>query len=224
VSFPEFLEGPNAHSQSPYEVVLADLVSELHPHLQAYFRGIPSGMEGVGSGVFHTVGTPRRWLWPVLAILQRQGVLFPVWQRNVPFTVVNRPGGEAESSVSATRTFQFSGRQRRMTDEITADGAELVDYLGIRRRYRAQLTASVRSGMLVMRSSGMAVRVGAAWLRVPRWIAPVVTLTERIDDASGRQHVEVVTTVPGLGRVYEYAGSFDYELRRHDGVVTGGVK
>lgn len=212
--------GRPGRQQSPYELVLADQICELHPHLQAYFSGIPANMQGVGTGVFRTVGTPRRWLWPVLAILQRQGVLFPAWQQDVGFTVVNRPGGQTDTSVTAVRTFHFRGRDRQMVDEITAEGTDLVDYLGSRRRYRAQLTATVRSGMLVMRSSGMAVRVGTAWLRVPRWIAPVVSLTERVDDASGRQQVDVVTTVPGIGRVYEYAGSFDYELRRRDGGVT----
>jgi len=199
---------------SPYEQVLGDQFPHLHPRLQAYFRGIPAGHAGVGTGTFETVGTPRRWLWPVLWILERQGVLFPVWERDVPFTVKNTPHG---TTVTATRTFQTRKRARRMRDEITTEIGHLVDYLGTRRRYRAAFVASVERGSLTMTSTGMAVRVGSAWLAVPRWISPRVTLTERFDEQLAQQHVSVTTTVPGLGKVYEYAGSFDYELRLDGG-------
>src|SRR5690606_37019676 len=126
----------------------------------------------------------------------------------------NTPHGTA---VTATRTFQTRKRARRMRDEITTEAGHLVDYLGTRRRYRAGLVASVERGSLTMTSTGMAVRVGSAWLAVPRWISPRVTLTERFDEQLAQQHVSVTTTVPGLGRVYEYAGSFDYELRQDGG-------
>ena len=201
--------------QSPYHVVLGDQLSQLHPRLQAYFGAIPAGYHGVGDGTFDPVGTPRRWLWPVLWILERQGVLFPVWERNVPFTVVNTP--RAEAAVTAIRTFQTRNKARRMRDEITTDASQLVDYLGTRRRYRAGFVASVENGALTMVSTGMAIRVGAAWLRVPRWAAPMVELTERFDEQLDRQCVAVTTTVPGIGKVYEYAGSFDYELRQDGG-------
>ena len=40
-------------------------------------------------GTFDRVGTPRRWLWPVLRVLQRRRILFPVWEHDVPFTIEN---------------------------------------------------------------------------------------------------------------------------------------
>jgi hypothetical protein len=210
---------PKGQTPSPYELVLGDELSHLHPRLQQYFAAIPAGQHGVGSGTFDTVGTPKRWLWPVLWILERQGVLFPVWERDVRFTVVNRPQLEADGhpAVTATRTFSTRARERRMLDEITtADGA-LVDYLGARRRYRAHLVASVEKGALTMSSTALAIRFGSAWLSVPRVLAPTVRLAEHFDDRSGRQHVSVTVTMPIVGRVYEYAGSFDYELRRDGG-------
>ena len=205
--------------QSPYHVVLGDQLSQLHPRLQAYFGAIPAGYHGVGDGTFDTVGTPRRWLWPVLWILERQGVLFPVWERGVPFTVVNRPGSarQGNTAVTATRTFQTRNSARRMRDEITTDAGHLVDYLGTRRRYRVGFDASVERGALTMASTGMCIRVGSAWLPVPRLICPKVTLTERFDEQLAQQHVSVTTTVPAIGRVYEYAGSFDYEMRQDGG-------
>lgn len=191
-------------------------MSSLHPRLQAYFGAIPVGSHGLGAGTFHSVGTPRRWIWPILWILERQGVLFPVWEHGVPFTVVNRPriGPGGHPALTATRTFHTRARDRRMRDEITTVEGRLVDYLGTRRRYRADLVASVERGHLAMTSTGLAIRVGSYWLPVPHWIAPIVELTERFDDQRGQQQVSVTTTVPGIGRVYEYAGSFEYELRQ----------
>ncbi|HEY2555465.1 MAG TPA: DUF4166 domain-containing protein, partial [Diaminobutyricibacter sp.] len=100
---------------SPYQAVLGDDLAGLHPRLQAYFSAIPADHHGFGRGVFDTVGTPRRWLWPALAVLGRAGVVFPVWQRDVPFTVVNHPvadgGGPA---ITADRFFELAGGGRHM--------------------------------------------------------------------------------------------------------------
>ncbi|MGT2464086.1 DUF4166 domain-containing protein [Sinomonas atrocyanea] len=65
--------------------------------------------------MFDTVGTPRRWLWPVLAVFARSHVMFPVWQRGVPFTVENRPvaGTDGAPAVAATRVFELRGEPRR---------------------------------------------------------------------------------------------------------------
>lgn len=79
-------------SGSPYQLSApADVLARLHPRLRTYFGRIPSGHVGRGSGTFSVVGTPRRWVWPVLAVLARDAVLFPVWEHDVPFTVENRP-------------------------------------------------------------------------------------------------------------------------------------
>jgi hypothetical protein len=209
-------------TESPYELVLGERLSELHPRLQAYFRGIPSGRRGVGHGTFTRVGTRRRWLWPALWVLARQGVLFPVWASDVQFTVVNRAirSHDGQVAVAAVRTFHFATGDRSMVDAVTTDRGGLTDYLGHHRRYRAGFTASVSGGTLVMVSTGMSVRLGNRWLAVPRMLAPVVTLTERFDDPTGRQHVEVITTVPGIGTVYEYAGSFEYGIVADSGGVT----
>lgn len=207
---------------SPYEVVLGSQIAHLHPRLQAYFRGIPDGHHGAGSGVFATVGTPRRWLWPVLWILARQGVLFPVWEREVPFNVVNLPTTDpsGHTAVSAMRTFRLPAGDRNMVDAITSDGKTLIDYLGTQRRYRGHFASSVDTGRLQLSMTRLGVRIRTRWVTVPRWVSPTVTLTERFDDESDRQHVDVVATMPVLGRIYEYAGSFDYELRPNDGRVA----
>jgi len=184
---------------SPYERAL-DLEG-LHPRLRAYFGEIPAGSVGHGVGVFDVVGTPKRWLWPVLWLLGRQGVVFAAWARDVPFTITNTP---ADGALGGTRTFHFVRGDCSMVDLITAtDG--LVDELGTRRQYRATLVGEVVDGALRMHSTGMRTRRG-----IP--LPGRVDLTERWDDASASQHVSVLISAPILGRIYEYSGYFTYEV------------
>lgn len=176
---------------SPYENAL-DL-DGLDTHLRAYFGEIPAGSIGVGRGVFDVVGTPKRWLWPVLWVLGRQGVVFAAWARDVPFTVVNRPDS---GSLHGIRTFHFSGGDRTMVDRITP---ELVDYLGTRGLYRATLRGQVVDGGLRLWSTRMRPVPGRVEV-LERWV-------------DGLQHVAVTITAPLIGRVYEYSGYFQYEIK-----------
>jgi hypothetical protein len=200
---------------SPYETVLGDAIAQLHPRLMTYFGAIPPGSAGVGTGTFDVVGTPRRWLWPMLWVLGRQGVIFPAWQRDVSFTVLNYPVVDARghAAVVAIRIFHFEKGDRRMRDAITAEPDGLVDHLGIVRRYVSALSGSVVGGSLRLTSTALSIRVGEGRIRIPRVIAPIVTLVESFDDDTGLQHVSVTVDIPLLGRLYEYSGSFRYEIR-----------
>lgn len=205
---------------SPYEIVLGDALGGLHPRLRTYFGAIPEGHVGRGSGVFDTVGTPRRWLWPVLAVLARQGIAFPAWEHDVPFDVENRPARDRRGDVAVTaiRTFRLRGGERAMTDAITADNRglggdwRLVDHLGPARRVSASFAARVHDGALELRSTAVSVRVGGVRVRLLRPVSPVVVLTERFDDERGRQHVSITLSMPIFGRIYEYAGFFTYAV------------
>lgn len=208
---------------SPYEAVLGDAIRGLHPRLIAYFAAIPAGHHGRGHGTFLRVGTPKRWLWPVYWLLQRQGVLFPGWRHDVPFTVTNMPGRDAKGRVVlwAIRRFEFAGRTREMVDAITvlksATGPVLVDFLGRDALIECALEAVVSDGSLRMRSTAVAVRIAGIRLVIPRVFAPRVSLVERFDDGANLQHVSVELCAPVLGRLYEYAGSFAYEIRAGSG-------
>lgn len=197
---------------SPYQIVLGADLDNLHPQLAAYFGAILRGSTGRGSGTFDIVGTPRRWLWPVLATFARAGILFPAWQKDVPFTVVNTSSVDARGNVAvrATRTFEFAGGSRRMTDAITAEASGLVDHLGTSRRLIGRLEARVVKGRLELTSTALYLRFRRSRIRIPGFVAPVVTLVERFDDETGRQHVSVTIDSPQLGRLYEYSGSFTY--------------
>ena len=117
---------------SPYRAVLGAAFDELHPRLRAYFDAIPAGAVGRGSGVFETVGTPRRWLWPVLAVFARSHVMFPVWEREVPFTVENRAvtAPDGSPAVAATRRFALRSGAATMVDEISVRRGAVIDRLG----------------------------------------------------------------------------------------------
>ena len=191
--------------RSPWEAALGDSRARLHPRLRTYFSPIPAGRVGRGAGTFAVVGTPRRWLWPVLWLLGLDGVVFPVWEREVSFTVENRWDG---GILHGVRTFAFTGGERVMVDAITADGAAIVDRLGRHGRIETRLTPSVVAGALVLRSTSTHFRIGR--LRMPVPLAPRVELREEATDS--RQRVTLVMTAPIVGRIYEYSGEFDYAV------------
>ncbi|MDO3696802.1 DUF4166 domain-containing protein [Curtobacterium flaccumfaciens] len=214
-------------SRSPYELSTPpDVLARLHPRLRTYFGPVPPGHVGRGEGVFDVVGTPRRWLWPVLAVFARDSVMFPVWERDVPFTVENRPARvrrgsgvslEARVAVRAHRTFRFRSGSRTMVDAITAEPEGLVDHLGRHRRVSARLRAQVDAdgpdaGALRLVSTRVTFRALGRDLRLPAAPSPRVTLTERFDDEADLQRVSLVLTAPVLGTLYRYEGAFRYEI------------
>lgn len=199
---------------SPYRAVLGAAFDELHPRLRTYFDAIPAGAVGRGEGVFDTVGTPRRWLWPLLAWFARSHVMFPVWERDVPFAVSNRPviDREGSTAVAAERVFHLRGRSARMVDEIGIEGGALVDRLGDPVRTEAVFAATVHDGGLRLRSTRVRLVLGDRRIRLPRAVAPVVVLTERWDDTADLQVVSITVVLPVVGRIYEYRGRFRYGI------------
>lgn len=204
---------------SPYRVVLGAAFDELHPRLQTYFDAIPVGGTGHGRGVFDTVGTPRRWLWPVLALLSGAHVVFPVWEKDVPFTVENTPvsGPGDEPAVRAVRVFRLRSGRRTMIDRIAAHAGGIVDTLGSPPRIEARFDAAVDGGGLTLTSTSVVLLLGRMRIPVPGPFAPRVVLSERFDDERDMQRVSIALHHPLVGRLYEYAGSFRYGIR------TGGA-
>ncbi|WP_412872531.1 DUF4166 domain-containing protein [Curtobacterium flaccumfaciens] len=214
-------------SRSPYELSAPpEVLARLHPRLRTYFGPVPAGHVGRGEGVFDVVGTPRRWLWPVLAVFARDSVVFPVWERDVPFTVENRAarvrrgsgaGLEARPAVRAHRTFHFRSGARTMVDAITAEPEGLVDHLGRHGRVSARLQAQVDAdgpdaGALRLVSTHVTFRALGRDLRLPAALSPRVALVERFDDEADVQRVSLVLAAPVLGTLYRYEGAFQYEI------------
>jgi hypothetical protein len=192
-------------SASPWASALGARFDELDPALRAYFDTIPEGSVGRGEGVFTTVGTPRRWLWPVLAILGRAGIVFPVWERDVPFVIENRPSAHGLESI---RTFRFGTGSRVMADEVRWSHGRLLQGMGSPTRLVVELEVSVSAGSLVLRSRRTALRIGRRYFWLP--FAPSVRLGEH--RAGERQRVSLALEAPLIGRIYEYEGEFDYRI------------
>lgn len=189
----------------PWEVALGESITRLPPALREYFSTIPAGSVGKGSGVFSVVGTPRRWVWPVLGILAREGIVFPVWEHDVPFTVENRP---VYSGLASTRTFRFDSGERSMTDMVVTGRHGLEDRLGRHGWVVARLETVVGDNGLTLRSTGVRV----LGVPLPRFLSPVVTVRERA--SGGKRHVALTLDAPLLGRLYEYSGTFTYRIER----------
>ncbi len=196
-------------SRSPWQRVLGESMADLDAGLRAYFGAIPEGYVGRGQGVFEVVGTRRRWLWPAFAILARDGIVFPVWEHEVPFTVTNRP--TSRGTVRATRVFHFPAGDAVMSDEIGVTAAGLTDRLGTHGLVSATFRAAVVNGRLVLHSTGADLRLGP--IRIPLGaLAPRVTLVERTN--GDHQHVSLRMSLPLVGTLYEYSGSFRYHVEK----------
>jgi hypothetical protein len=197
---------------SPWEAALGAAVDDLRPELRAYFAAIPVGSVGEGSGVFDRVGTPHRWLRPVLRLVGGPS-LFAIDERDVPFDVRNRPV-PGVAGVAAERTIHLRGRDLTMRDETVATVPGLVvDRIGRPVRMEVALRPSVQDGGLRLDSTRVRLRLGA--LRLPLGpLSPAVRLTERFD--RGRQHVALTVDLPVVGRIYEYAGTFTYAVRQEE--------
>lgn len=202
-------------ARSPWERALGDQLDELGPALRRYFGAIPPGSVGRAIGEFDAVGTPRRWLWPVLAILARDSVVFPVWQKNVPFTVENR--STPRGTIRARRSFHFASGERTMLDETGITRAGLTDRLGRRATVVAGLDATVVDGRLELRSTRATLRIAGA--RIPLgFLSPRLTLVE--STVGEGQHVSLRLDAPIIGLIYEYAGSFTYAIEAEESSVA----
>lgn len=195
---------------SPYRRALGGQRAQLHPALRTYFSAVPSGQVGVGEGTFSRIGTPRRWLWPVLRWLQKHGVVYAGWHENVPFTVRNV---SVASRVIGERTLHLPDEDWTMRDSAgsTAHG-RVLDQLGEPVTVAVVFDVTVDGDALALRSRSVGIRLGRVRLLVPRPLAPIVRLRESAEKQAGRQRVALTIDVPLLGRVYEYEGVFTYRL------------
>lgn len=201
--------GPE-HPLSPYGAALGpEALAALHPRLRDYVDAIPPGHRGVGRGTYEVAGARRRWLRPALAILAREQVLFPAYQRDVPFRIRNEEGPWGRR---ARREFGFLSGRRTMVDEVHLVEGRLVDDIGVHRRFRAELDARVEGGALHLTSTRMLVRLGPLLIPLPRRWSPRLALVERFVDSEGRQRVDLVLDAPLIRTLYEYRGTFEYRI------------
>lgn len=195
---------------SPYERALGDRISELHPKTAWYFRTIPDGQVGIGTGVFTRAGSPHRWLWPVFRIAESLGVAFAGWERDVPFRIENRTIG---GTAVAVRYFDLPGRTWVMPDTVAlGENRVLRNEIGPHRTVVTTFDLDVHDGAVVLTIRRVGMRFGRLRIAAPRFLRPRIGLVERWDDGRQQHHVNMTIDAPLLGRVYEYTGYFDYVI------------
>lgn len=193
---------------TPWASALGWRIDQLPPALAEYFRGVPYGSHGLGEGVFERVGSPRVWLWPLLALLGRWNVAWPVWEKEVRFTIVNVPTPHGQISV---RRFHFDSGDRTMTDRIVWTSRGLRQRMGAGERMVSELFVQPDGDELLITSGRVGVELAGLRFTLPPSWAPRITVRERaLDD--GRQHVDLAIDLPIVGRLYEYAGAFTYSV------------
>jgi hypothetical protein len=197
---------------SPWEAALGERIAGLSPELRAYCAELPATGQGVGHGTFDVVGTPRRWLRPLLRLVGGPSI-FPIHAIDVPFDIRNRAVA-GSAGVRARRRIEMGGRTLTMRDETvaTAPGV-VVDRIGAPPRIEVAFRPSVEAGALRLDSIGVRLRLGPLTVRLGR-LSPTVALSERFDPVTGRQHVGLTVDAPVVGRIYEYAGTFTYTVQR----------
>lgn len=197
---------------SPYLRALGGQRGALHPALRMYFAATPRGQVGVGEGTFSRVGTPKRWLWPVLRMLQRHGVVHAGWHHDVPFTIRNL---SVAGRVVSERKLHLPEGDWTMTDSVSAGAhGRVLDQLGEPVTLSAVFDVSVDEDALALRSRRVGIRLGRVRVRLPRLIAPVVRLRESAEKQAGNQRVALTVDMPLIGRIYEYEGVFTYRIER----------
>lgn len=228
-------------SVSVFQQVLGDDFYKLTPQLQRYF-GMPyAGSHGRGTGTYEVAGSELRWLRPILRLFASRNILFAERERNVPFTVLNRPDGD---NLRATRLFHFgdmggpaAGRTqlssaaarrqahrrsqmitRTMVDEMRVIDGVLHDYLGTNGELEVTFDLAVSEDKLTLTSSGAWLHLGAGKRRLrvklPTVLSARVVLTERWE--LDHQRVSVTLTNPILGEIFTYRGTFTYDWVRDE--------
>jgi len=195
---------------SPYERALGERITELHPKTQRYFRTIPDGQVGVGTGVFTTAGSRHRWLWPVMRVAEALGVAFAGWERDVPFRIENRT---IDGRAVAVREFDLPGRTWVMPDVVTfGPHGVLRNTIGARHTVVTTFDVDVQDAAMVLTIRRVGLQFGRLRLAAPPFLQPRIRLIERWDEQRERHHVDMTIDAPIIGRVYEYRGYFEYAI------------
>lgn len=198
--------------------VLGDTAERLRPEVLEYVSGPPDGMRaGVGRGVFAVAGSPYRRAAALFRVLTGPDVMLNTFERDVSFTIVNRPVvAGTRVRLEAARSFAFRRGQQRFVDvlEVGAQPGTVVNTLGRAGRVEVLLECTVTpDGGLRMRSRAARVRVGSRVIRLPKWCSVVAESVDGWDALSQQHTISVVVRNPLLGTLVRYRGSFGYAYR-----------
>lgn len=202
---------------SIYRLAMGAGFARLQPELQEYFSLDPASPPGcgTGTGTFDVAGCPLPALRPLLRLATRDRSLFPEYQRNVPFTIVNRAQVDAagRGTLTAVRTLEFTGRTRVMEDVTTWDPQRrvLLDRVGSSGLLATDLECSAGAdGRMRLVSRRSRLLAGPLSLPLPRLLEAAAFTEQWWDRAEGRFRIRTKVIQRQLGTVLEYDGAFSY--------------
>ena len=164
-----------------------------------------------------------RWIGPVFRLLSRADVLFPETGRDIPTTLVVKPGWNRRGEAMQTwdRTFYFPGRRRHFRSVMEADipTARVVELQGPRNALEE--FANVRfipPGTIEFLTVRSSVHLGRLRLRLPRrlWITAHVIQSIKPGTPDSTR-VQLVVTHAIFGPIFGYEGVFRTRRRPRKG-------
>lgn len=203
-------------NRSVFLAALGDKAQNLHPAVYRYVAGPGEpGLVGIGDGVFDVAGSRFGRLNLLARPFVGPGLLMTAHERDVPFTVVNRPAPEdgPSGSLHAVRTFEFRRGAQSFIDVLQPGSTPgtLRNILGRARRVELELACGVTGeGHLSLSANGAWVRVGRLRIPLPSLLAVKVDVVDGYDDRTGRQTIRATVKNPLVGSLLEYRGSFTY--------------
>lgn len=196
--------------------------ARLHPEVLEYAAGPPDRCGyGLGRGVFEVAGSRFGRLARLARPFTGPGLLVTRYERDVPFTVVNRVALAVDGApaLAAERNFGFRDGSQRFTDALLSgpEAGTLRNILGARGRVELIVECTVTDhGRLRLRSRAALLRIGRLRVRLPALLGVAVEVEHGFDEAVGLQTIAVRARNPILGTVLEYRGRFGYEYREQE--------
>jgi len=147
--------------------------------------------------------------------LQAEGIFQITHGKNVFARLINRvtgmpPASEAEKIAltierigEGERWTRRFGETRLVSFQEERAGNVVAERFG---SLEICFTLSASDGGLIYHQQNAALRLGAIWLKLPRWIAPVVTASEAVAPDGDRSYVTVHVSLPVIGHLIGYQG------------------
>ncbi|WP_435746139.1 DUF4166 domain-containing protein [Microbacterium sp. PMB16] len=194
------------------EVFLAALGADaerLHPEILAQLRA-PVAVERA-EGVFAVAGSPFGRLGALARPVVGPRMLVTRHARDVPFTLITRPGRSAtgRATLDTIREFRFPGATQFITDRLTESTVPglVRNVLGIRGRVELIEACSVTDrGALRMRTRRVALRLRGRRFALRGILGISVDLEDGWDEVHGRRTIDMRARNPLFGTVLEYRG------------------
>ncbi|WP_077622851.1 DUF4166 domain-containing protein [Sediminibacillus massiliensis] len=197
---------------SIYKQMMGEEFNRLHPMVQKRYEFI-EGRPFTGKGIMTNIKSGPKWMYPVFWLGTHWKLLFPENGKDVPFTIVNKPGTgqNGETQVHWERIFYFKKEKRYFNALMSYDRKRNIirDYLGEPYRlYSDLIFSAARDGTLIIQSNKQRLVLGRLEIPLPAILQGKARIEESFLDRKNAYHIHVEVTNPVIGTVFAYEGEF----------------